>query len=97
MRFRIFALAALVSAGTSTLAQGAQFTGTVDEVTPAMKARGEAAVIHAGYRPTVLQFGQDGNLFFSATKGDETYDATVTRAGKVYVSNGIPMGTPSRS
>ena len=97
MRFPIFALAALVSAGTSTFAQSAEFAGTVDEVTPAMKARGEAAVIHAGYRPTTLQFGQDGNLFFTAMKGEETYDATVTRDGKVYVNNGAPIGPSSRS
>ena len=97
MRFCILTLAALLCAGTSAFAQGVQFAGTVDEVTPAMKARGEAAVTRAGYHPTTLQFGQDGNLFFTATKGDETYDATVTRGGKVYVSNGLPTSASSRS
>jgi len=96
MRFRMLALAALLSAGTSAFAQSTEFAGTVDEVTPAMKSRDEAAVTRAGYHPTTLQFGQDGNLFFTATKGGETYDATVTRAGKVYVSNGLPS-TASRS
>ena len=90
MRFRMLALAALLSAGTSAFAQTADFRGTVDEVTPAMKARAEAAIVKAGYRPTTFQFAQDGNYFFSATKNAQDYGVTVTRDGKTYFSNGLP-------
>ncbi len=93
MRFHMLALAALLSAGTSAFAQTPDFKGTVDEVTPALRARGEAAINKAGYRPAVLQFAQDGNLFFTATKNGQEYDATVTRDGKVYFSNGLPAGS----
>jgi len=93
MRFHMLALAALLSAGTSAFAQTPDFKGTVNEVTPALRARAEAAITKAGYRPTVLQFAQDGNLFFTATRNGQTYDATVTRDGKVYFSNGLPEGS----
>ena len=93
MRFHILALAAFLSAGTSAFAQAPNLKGTVNEFTPDQRARAEAAITKAGYHPTVLQFAQDGNLFFTATRNGQTYDATVTRDGKVYFSNGLAEGS----
>ena len=90
MRLGLLALASLLSATAGAYAQTSQLRGTVNEVTPAQLERGRAAVTKAGYQPGVLQFGQDGNLFFTATRDSMTYGVTVTRAGQVYASNGLP-------
>jgi len=90
MRLGVLALVSLLSATTGALAQTDNFRGTVNEVTPAQLEHGRALVTKAGYQPVVLQFGQDGNLFFTATRNGMSYDVTVTRAGQVYASNGLP-------
>ncbi len=53
-------------------------------------------MINAGYRPTALQFVQDGNFFFNATRGGDIYSVTVTSAGKVYASTPLPKSQSSR-
>lgn len=94
MRTLFVALVSLLSAGTGAFAQTPDFRGTVNEVNPAQAARDKAAIVQAGYQPTVLQFAQAGNLFFTATKGGDIYGATVTPQGTVYVSNGLPASGP---
>ena len=95
MRLGILALVSLLSAATGALAQTSQFRGTVNEVTPAQLERGRAAVTKAGYQPVVLQFAQDGNLFFTATKNGMNYTLTVTPPGQVYASSGLPENPPA--
>jgi len=90
MRLGLLALVSLLSATAGAFAQTSQFRGTVSEVTPAQLERGRAAVTKAGYRPDVLQFGQDGNLFFTATRNGVSYTVTVTPSGQVYANNGLP-------
>ncbi len=68
--------------------------GTVNDVSQAQIARARAAITRAGYHPTVFQFAQDGNLFFTATKGDHSYGITVTPGDQVYVSVGLPLRAP---
>ena len=63
---------------------------TVNSYTPAQEERAKAAIIKAGYRPDVLAAAQDGNLFFTATKDGEIYQATVTASGKLFLSTGLP-------
>jgi hypothetical protein len=94
MRLAVLALGSLLSAATGAFAQ-TEFPGTVNEVTQAQLEQGRAAVTKAGYQPTVLQFAQDGNLFFTATKGGLQYSVTVTRSGQVYASTGVPEKTAS--
>ena len=48
------------------------------------------AIIEAGYKPDVLEFAQDGNLFYTATKAGDTYEVTVVPSGQVYASTGLP-------
>ena len=95
MRLVSLALVSLLSATAGAFAQTPQFRGTVDEVTPAQLEHGRALVTKAGYNPVVLQFGQDGNLFFTATRNGMSYDITVTRAGEVYASSGLPERAPT--
>ena len=64
-------------------------------VSEAQVTRARAAISDAGYQPTVLQFAQDGNLFFTAIKSGNTYEITVTQAEKLYVSAGLPSHAPS--
>jgi hypothetical protein len=72
------------------------FAATVNSYTPVQEDRAKAAIVHAGYRPDDLAAVQDGNFFFTATKGDELYQATVTSSGKVFVSTGLPeTGKPA--
>jgi hypothetical protein len=82
-----FLIAVMVVAG-ATAAFAAQ--GTVNSYTPSQEDRAKSAIVHAGYRPDDLAAVQDGNFFFTATKGDEFYQATVTPSGKVFVSTGLP-------
>jgi hypothetical protein len=95
MRLAVLALGSLLSATTGAFAQTPDLRGTVNEATPAEVEQGRAAVTKAGYQPTVLQFAQDGNLFFTATKSGMVYGVTVTRSGQVYASNGLPEKTAS--
>ena len=95
MRLVLLALVSLLSAATGAFAQTEDFRGTVDDVTPTQLEHGRAAVTKAGYHPVALQFGQDGNLFFTATRNAMSYDVTVTRSGQVYASNGLPENAPS--
>ena len=90
MRLGILALVSLLSATTGAAADTPNFRGTVDDVTPAQLEHGRDLATKAGYRPVVLQFGQDGNLFFTAARNGMSYDVTVTREGQVYASNGLP-------
>jgi hypothetical protein len=90
MRFLTLVLASLLLAGGSAFAQTSDLRGTVNEVTPAQAARARAAATHAGYQPTVLESAQDGNIFFTATRGGNIYEVTVTRSGQVFASNGLP-------
>jgi hypothetical protein len=69
-----------VSSGTSALCQ----TGTVDNYTPAQRAKAEEAVRNAGFTPTGVLMAQAGNLFIGATKGGQSYAITVTPDGHVY-------------
>jgi hypothetical protein len=79
---------------TAAFAQTPILRGTVNDISQAQIARAQAAITRAGYRPTVLQFAQDGNLFFTATKGDHSYGITVTPSDQVYVSVGLPLQAP---
>jgi hypothetical protein len=64
--------------------------GTVNDVSETEINRARAAIVRAGYTPTVLQFAQAGNLFFTATKDGAVYGVTVTPSGETYFSNGLP-------
>jgi hypothetical protein len=86
------ALALLLA--TEALAQ-ASHRGTVNDVSEAEIARARAAITRAGYTPTVLQFAQAGNLFFTAKKEGLTYGVTVTPSGETYFSNGSPAAGSS--
>lgn len=81
-------LTAMIIAAGATPALAAPTT--VNSYTPAEESHAKAEIVSAGYQPDALAAVQDGNFFFTATKGDELYQATVTRAGKVYVSTGLP-------
>lgn len=76
-----------ICGATSAFAEQA----TVDSYTPRQEERAKAAIVNAGYRPDKLTMVQDGNFFFTATKNGKSYQATVTSAGKVYVSTSLPM------
>lgn len=95
MRLVSVALASLLLTGTSAFSQTQNFRGTVDEVTPAQLEKARAAATHAGYRPRVLQFGQDGNLFFTADREGKSYDVTVSPSGQVFASTGLPENQAS--
>jgi hypothetical protein len=69
--------------------------GTVNAVSENEIARAKGAISHAGYQPVVLEMAQDHNLFFTATKGGETYEVTVTPGARLYVSTGISGGRQS--
>jgi hypothetical protein len=89
---RIVLAAALTAACGAFAAEAAPMTdqGTVNSYTQAQEAHARREVINAGYRPTALQFVQDGNFFFNATRGADIYSVTVTSAGKVYASSPLP-------
>jgi hypothetical protein len=91
---KIIPLAALAALfATEAMAQ-ASHRGTVNDVSEAEINRARAAIVRAGYTPTVLQFAQAGNLFFTATKDGAVSEVTVTPSGETYFSNGLP---PPRS
>jgi len=79
----IVALTVAVKAETGT-------SGTVNAVSDSEITRAKAAISHAGYQPGALEMAQDHNLFFTATKGGDTYEITVTPDRKIYVSTGTP-------
>ena len=87
-------LAAVLVAANATAAFAAQ--ATVNSYTPAEESRAKAMVVKAGYRPDALAAVQDGNFFFMATKGGDTYQATVTASGKLFVSTGLPTSDMSK-
>ena len=45
---------------------------TVNSFTHAQDIRDRKAIVEAGYKPVVLEFAQDDNLFYTATKNGET-------------------------
>ncbi len=81
-------LAAVLVVANATAAFAAQ--ATVNSYTPAEESRAKTIIVKAGYRPDTLAAVQDGNFFFTATKGGEMYQATVTAAGKLFASTGLP-------
>jgi len=95
--------AAVAAAGMAATCHGAAAAssteagtaGTVNAVSENEIARAKGAISHAGYQPVVLQMAQDHNVFFTGTKGAETYGITVTPGGKLYVSTGISSGRQS--
>ena len=64
---------------------------TVNSFTPAEEAHARSAVTEAGYKPSILEFAQAGNLFFTATRDDNIYEVTVTPSGKTFASTGLPV------
>ena len=84
MRNAFLAAMAIFAGTTPALAQA-----TVNSFTPQQESRAKAEIASAGYRPDKLAAVQDGNFFFTATKGDELYQATVTSSGKVFVGTGL--------
>jgi hypothetical protein len=76
---------------TTTLVPALAASGTtVNSFSPAQDARDRKAIVEAGYKPAVLEFAQDGNLFYTATKGGDMYGVTVVPSGHVYASTGLP-------
>lgn len=75
---------------TTTMVPALAAGTTVNSFSPAQDARDRKAIVEAGYKPTVLEFAQDGNLFYTATKGGDMYGVTVVPSGQVYASNGLP-------
>ncbi|HWF65371.1 MAG TPA: hypothetical protein VN685_12225 [Rhizomicrobium sp.] len=86
MRNAMFAATMIVVSTTCALAAQA----TVNDYTQAQEDRAKSAIVRAGYRPETLAAVQDGNFFFTATKGSEFYQVTVAPSGKVFVSTGLP-------
>jgi hypothetical protein len=64
-------------------------SGTVNDYTHAQETHASNALIQSGYKPDVLEFAQDGNLFFTATKDGVVYMVTVTPSGRTFASTGI--------
>ncbi|MES2294373.1 MAG: hypothetical protein V4527_13805 [Pseudomonadota bacterium] len=90
---RLAAIIGLVGLiGTQVLAASTLNSGTVNSYTPAEADRARAAVTKAGYTPETIAMAQDGNFFFNAKQGGQTYQVTVTRAGKVYANGGTAAG-----
>jgi streptogramin lyase len=81
MRHALIAAAIIVSGTASAFA-----ADTVNSYTPAQEAKAKAALTRAGYTPGILTQAQDGNLWFDATKGGQTYTALVTSKGEVDIS-----------
>lgn len=87
MRNIFYAAMMLFAGATPSLAAQT----TVNSVTPSQEAKAKSAIVQAGYKPGALQSAQDGNLFFTATKGNDFYTVTVARGGEVYASTGLPI------
>ena len=92
MRKAFLAAMAIVAGATPALAA----ESTVNSYTPAQEDQAKARVVKAGYQPDKLAMVQDGNFFFAATKGGQTYQATVTKAGEVFVSTPLPSEDASK-
>jgi len=91
MRIMSMALVGMIATSAASSAE-IGMPGTVNAVSDSEIVRAKAAITHAGYQPVVLEMAQDHNLFFTAAKGGETYEITVTPDGKLYVSTGTPAG-----
>ena len=89
MRAIMIALAGMMLTTTANSAETGM-PSTVNAVSESEIAGAKAAISHAGYQPGALEMAQDHNLFFTATKGGETYEITVTPGKKLYVSTGVP-------
>jgi len=86
---RTLFMTALMMTAVANTALAASGT-TVNSFAHAQDARDRKAIIEAGYKPDVLEFAQDGNLFYTATKAGDTYEVTVVPSGQVYASTGLP-------
>ena len=89
MKVVMIALAGMMLT-TAAISAETGIPGTVNVVSENEILRAKAEISHAGYQPGVLEMAQDHNLFFTATKGGETYEVTVTPNRKLYVSTGLP-------
>lgn len=98
MRNAILAAMLLAANMTPSMAAQPRNSGsTVNAYSGAQDARARKAVTDAGYRPVVLETVQDGNLFYTATKGNEAFTVTVTPSDKTFISTGLraqDMGKP---
>jgi len=90
MKEPTLALAGLIAVTGAAVGAETGTPGTVNAVSDGEIARAKAAITHAGYQPGALEMAQDHNLFFTATKGGDTYEITVTPDRKIYVSTGTP-------
>ncbi len=94
-KWTMTSMSALMAISSGMIATAAPISGqtgvpgTVNAVSDSEIARATAAILHAGYQPAVLAMAQDHNLFFTAAKGGETYEITVTPDRKLYVSTGL--------
>jgi hypothetical protein len=86
MRRFTVAAAFLAASATAALAQA----GSTNDVTPAERAKAEAALKKAGFTPGAISYAQAGSIFMHATKGGARYYVTVTSDGQVHPSNPIP-------
>jgi hypothetical protein len=85
MRRFIIAAALLAAAATAASAQ----TGSTNAVTPAERAKAEAALKAAGFTPGAISYAQGGSLFMLASKDGARYYVTVTADGVVHAGNPI--------
>jgi hypothetical protein len=85
MRLVIACALILASAAPALAAEPA----TVNSFTQGQDASARAAINQAGYHPTVLEFAQAGNLFYTATKDGDFYEVTVTPSDHVFASTGL--------
>lgn len=88
MRVLMIALAGMMVATAASSAETGT-PGTVNAVSEGEIARAKAAISHAGYQTGVLETAQDHNLFFTATKGGQMYEITVTPDKRLFVSTGL--------
>lgn len=63
---------------------------TVNDYTPAQKAKAVSAAESQGFTNLEVTMAQAGNLFLKGLKGDQVYLLTVTPQGKVYPSTPLP-------
>ena len=88
---RTLFMTALMMTAVANAALAASAT-TVNSFTHAQDTRDRKAIVEAGYKPVVLEFAQDDNLFYTATKNGDSYEVTVVPSGQVYPSMPIiPM------
>lgn len=72
MRLAMACTLVLAFAGPALAAE----PGTVNSYTHGQDEKARAAITQAGYRPRVLESAQAGNLFHTATKGNDFFEAT---------------------